>query len=137
MPAEPWDYRSALLHAAGICRRRRCAGAIQYRNAASALTALNLLAVPGACERERIARGLRAVRLPGRFQIVPGEVEWILDVAHNEPAAAVLAAALRPRPVRGRTIAVAGMLADKDVAGRGARSSMRCIDHWLLAGIER
>ena len=38
-------------------------------------------------------RALRRVRLAGRFQIVPGPVEWILDIAHNPPAAEVLAAA--------------------------------------------
>jgi dihydrofolate synthase / folylpolyglutamate synthase len=73
--------------------------------------------------------------LPGRFQIVPGEVEWILDVAHNEPAASVLAAALAARPCAGRSFAVAGMLADKDAAAI-ARALDPLIDHWLLAGID-
>jgi dihydrofolate synthase/folylpolyglutamate synthase len=74
------------------------------------------------------------VRLPGRFQRIPGEVEWVLDVAHNPPAAAVLAAELRSQPVRGRTIAVAGMLADKDAAAV-ARELDGIIDHWLLADL--
>jgi dihydrofolate synthase/folylpolyglutamate synthase len=131
--SEPWDFRSAL------CKLDRLpapalAGAIQYQNAAAALMALNLLGMQGACERDRIARGLGSVRLPGRFQRVPGEVEWVLDVAHNEPAAAVLAAELRSQPVRGRTIAVAGMLADKDVAAV-ARELDGVIDHWLLADL--
>jgi dihydrofolate synthase / folylpolyglutamate synthase len=131
--SEPWDFRSAL------CKLDKLpapalAGAIQYQNAAAALTALNLLGVQGACERDRIARGLTSVRLSGRFQRVPGEVEWVLDVAHNEAAAAVLAAELRSQPVRGRTIAVAGMLADKD-ATAVARELDGVIDHWLLADL--
>lgn len=131
--AEPWDYQSACCSLKAL-PAPALAGSIQYYNAASALTALNLLGVPGACVRERIAQGLRAMCLPGRFQIVPGEVEWILDVAHNEPAAAVLAGALRSRRTTGRTIAVVGMLSDKDAAAI-ARTLDGVVDHWLLASI--
>lgn len=131
---EPWDYRAdgctlMALPAPAL------AGAVQYRNAAVALTALQRLSVTGACEPTNVAAALRAVSLPGRFQIVPGAVEWILDVAHNQPAAAVLAAALAARPVAGRTIAVAGMLADKDAAAI-ARALDSLIDHWILTGID-
>jgi dihydrofolate synthase/folylpolyglutamate synthase len=111
------------------------AGAIQYRNAATALTALQFTFSTGACEHARIAAGLRAVTLPGRFQIIAGAVEWIVDVAHNEAAARVLAAALSQRACTGRTLAVAGMLADKDVAAV-AQALDPVVDHWLLAGIE-
>jgi dihydrofolate synthase/folylpolyglutamate synthase len=109
-------------------------GSIQYRNAASALAALQLLNAPHRCDRARLVQGLRHVKLPGRFQVIPGEVEWILDVAHNEPAAAVLAAALAERAVKGRTLALAGMLSDKDAAAIAARLDP-LIDHWLLTGI--
>jgi dihydrofolate synthase/folylpolyglutamate synthase len=131
---EPWDYRCLpctleQLPAPGL------PGAIQYRNSSSALTALQLLAAPGACDAARIAQGLSHAALPGRFQSVPGEVEWILDVAHNEPAATVLAAALAARHCTGRSFAVLGMLADKDATGI-ARALDPLIDHWLLAGIE-
>jgi dihydrofolate synthase/folylpolyglutamate synthase len=131
--APPWDFRSANCNLDGL-PPPSLAGTIQYCNAASALAALNVLAVAGACERERIALALRSIRLPGRFQIVPGEVEWILDVAHNEPAAMVLARELQARRIDGRTIAVAGMLSDKDV-GAVARALDGVVDHWLLAGI--
>ena len=130
---EPWDFRSALCKLDDL-PPPALAGTIQYQNAAAALMALNLLGVPGACEGDRIARGLQSVSLPGRFQRIPGEVEWVLDVAHNEPAAAVLAAELRSQPVRGRTIAVAGMLADKDAAAV-ARELDGVIDHWLLVDL--
>lgn len=131
---EPWDYGCTLCTLEEL-PAPALAGAIQYRNSSSALTALQLLAVPGACDRACIARGLSRTALPGRFQIVPGEVEWILDVAHNEAAAAVLASALAARHCGGRSFAVAGMLADKDAAAI-ARALDPLIDQWLLAGID-
>ncbi len=129
-----WDYRSEPCTLKDL-PAPALAGAVQYRNSSSALTALQLLAVTGACDPRHIAHGLTRVALPGRFQIVPGEVEWILDVAHNEPAAAVLAAALAARRCEGKSYAVAGMLADKDTDAV-ARTLDPLIDHWLLAGID-
>jgi dihydrofolate synthase/folylpolyglutamate synthase len=132
--AEAWDYRSEPCTLLDL-PAPALAGAVQYRNSSSAVTAMQLLAVAGACDQRRIARGLTSVALPGRFQVVPGDVEWILDVAHNEPAAAVLAAALAARPCEGKSFAVAGMLADKDVAAV-ASTLDPLVDHWLLAGID-
>jgi dihydrofolate synthase / folylpolyglutamate synthase len=132
--ADPWDYRCEPCTLQDL-PAPALAGVVQYRNCSSALTALQLLAVAGGCDHRRIARGLTSVALPGRFQVVPGEVEWILDVAHNEPAAAVLAAALAARPCEGKTFAVAGMLADKDVSAVAGMLDP-LVDHWLLAGID-
>jgi dihydrofolate synthase / folylpolyglutamate synthase len=132
--SEPWNYRGADCVLTGL-PAPTLLGPIQYRNAATAITALQLLRLAGACRRERVTRGLHTVRLPGRFQVVPGEIEWVLDVAHNEPAAQVLAHALAARPAVGRTFAVVGMLADKDAAAI-TRVLDRCIDHWVLTGID-
>lgn len=105
-------------------------GSIQYRNAAAAIAALEMLSflpadVPG---------GLQTAQLPGRFQIIPGPVEWILDVAHNEPAAQVLAEHLRERPCAGRTFAVVGILADKDIAAIG-KVLETVFDRWILCSL--
>src|SRR6266403_1172158 len=133
------------------------AGSIQYRNAATAIAAVEALAsdeAPRAAARrltKRLARlderavgaALRAVRLAGRFQVVPGEVEWILDIAHNQPAAEVLAMQLRERALPGapdgrrdpgRTFAVIGVLADKDAAAIAAALSA-VIDHWIVCAL--
>jgi dihydrofolate synthase / folylpolyglutamate synthase len=131
---QSWDYQGAGCLLPGL-PPPALAGAVQYRNAASALTALQLLGLPGSCDQAAVAHGLRRSSLPGRFQIVAGEVEWILDVAHNEPAASVLSGALAARPCAGEQFAVAGMLSDKD-APAIARTLDTQIDHWLLAGIE-
>jgi dihydrofolate synthase/folylpolyglutamate synthase len=82
-----------------------------------------------------IDRALRSLELPGRFQIVPGPVEWILDVAHNEPAAQVLAQNLRERPCAGRTVFVTGILGDKDVAAI-AGTLAPVADEWILCGVD-
>ena len=131
---ESWDFHSAPCTLANL-PAPALAGAMQYQNSASALTALQLLGVGNACDHAAVAQGLRRTVLPGRFQIVPGDIEWILDVAHNEAAAQVLAAALAARPSAGRSFAVAVMLADKDAAAVvGTLDPL--IDHWLLAGID-
>jgi dihydrofolate synthase/folylpolyglutamate synthase len=108
-------------------------GRRQVANASAAIAALHGLGV--ALQPPAINRALRALELPGRFQIVPGPVEWILDVAHNEPAAQVLAQNLRDRPCAGRTLMVAGILGDKDV---GAIASVLdpVADEWILCGID-
>jgi dihydrofolate synthase / folylpolyglutamate synthase len=131
---QSWDYHGPGCQLAGL-PPPSLAGTVQYRNAASALTALQLLGLGASCDHDAVAHGLRRTSLPGRLQIVAGEVEWILDVAHNEPAAGVLAGALAARPTAGSSFAVAGMLADKD-APAIARALDAQVNHWLLAGIE-
>jgi len=114
--ADGWDY-------VGFGSRRRelplpaLAGVTQLGNAAVALAVLEAAEPAILVPDEAVRRGLTAVRLPGRFQIVAGEPEWILDVAHNPDAAQALAASLAARPCRGRTLAVCGILGDKDVEG--------------------
>jgi dihydrofolate synthase / folylpolyglutamate synthase len=61
-------------------------------------------------------------------------VEWILDIAHNEPAAAIFARHVRERPPGGRTFAVVGILGDKD-AGAIARLVEPVVDHWILCAL--
>jgi dihydrofolate synthase / folylpolyglutamate synthase len=141
LTGERWRYRGAGL-ALDDLAPSALAGSIQYRNAATALTAVGALAasapLPAALDRRTVNTALAGVRLAGRFQIVPGEVEWILDIAHNEPAARVLATHLREhgRPgggavAAGRTLAVTGVLADKDAAGIAAALAPQ-IDHWIV-----
>jgi dihydrofolate synthase/folylpolyglutamate synthase len=75
------------------------------------------------------------VQVPGRFQVIPGAVEWVLDVAHNEPSARVLAHTLDARPVEGRTLLVTGILGDKDVVAI-AKVLAPVVDEWVLCGID-
>jgi len=93
------------------------AGACQLRNASGALAALDAIQDRLPVDAAAIRRGLAATHVPGRFQYIAQAPAVILDVAHNPEAARALAATLRGQPVGGRTLAVVGMLADKDAAG--------------------
>ena len=93
------------------------AGEHQLSNAAAALMALTSLADRLPVDAAAIRAGLAQAWLPGRFQVIAGPVEWILDVAHNPAAAAVLAEHLKNRTCAGRTWAILGLLADKDADG--------------------
>ena len=128
-----WDLHGASLDFDAL-PRPALEGAIQYRNAAVAVAALRVLLAPRLAEPQAIGAALQDVRLPGRLQFVAGPVEWVFDVAHNEAAAAVLAAELRARPVRGRTLAVFAVLSDKDADAVAAQLDA-LIDHWLLCAL--
>jgi len=140
-----WSYQGARL-SLGDLPPSALAGPIQYRNAATALAALEALAAHGQrsntaaqvvakLDTQTVAAALRRVRLAGRFQIVPGVVEWILDIAHNPPAAEVLASQLAERPCQGRTLGVVGILGDKD-APAIASALAPALDRWFLCSLE-
>ena len=110
-------------------------GAVQPQNAAGVLMALHSLGARLPLTLHSIHAGLRNVRLLGRFQIVPGAVERVFDVAHNPHAAAGLAAGLAARACAGRTLAVCGMLADKDAAGVAAALQSQ-VQAWFLGSLD-
>jgi dihydrofolate synthase / folylpolyglutamate synthase len=107
-------------------------GAIQLRNAAAALCALDALALPVAMQE--VLRGLAEVALAGRFQVLPGRPRVILDVAHNVEAARVLADNLDASGFAPETIAVCGMLRDKDIGGVLSALAAR-VTRWHFASL--
>jgi dihydrofolate synthase/folylpolyglutamate synthase len=131
-----WDYRDASAVLEGL-PPPALAGVAQIGNAATALAALRDLSERLPLSREAIERGLARVALPGRFQRVPaaGGFEWVFDVAHNPDAAAVLAANLAHLCVPGRTLAVCGMLTDKDVPAVLA-ALQGSVDLWFAAATD-
>ncbi len=110
-------------------------GANQLLNAASVLTALDLLRDRIPVSMQAIRQGLMLVELPGRFQVVPGRPAVVLDVAHNPQAAGVLAENLSNMGFYPETWCVVGMLADKDVEQIAALLRGR-VDHWYAASLE-
>jgi dihydrofolate synthase/folylpolyglutamate synthase len=109
-------------------------GAFQLQNAATAVMAMQVLTARLPVSVEAIRQGLAEVSLPGRFQMLPGPVTRIFDVAHNPHGAEVLARSLLEYPCAGRTLAVFSMLADKDIAGvvGALRGS---VHHWQVAAL--
>ncbi len=109
-------------------------GAVQLRNAAAAIAALDALRAALPLGMQDVRRGLAEVELPGRFQVLPGRPQIVLDVAHNPEAATALAANLAASGYAPETIAVLGMLRDKDIAGV-ARALAPRVTRWHLASL--
>lgn len=112
--------------------RPAMAGSVQWRNAAAALAALEALAARVPVGAAAIRQGLGSARVAGRFQVIAKRPEIVLDVAHNPQAARALAGALGERDAAGRTLAVVGMLADKDAAGVVDALAAH-VDTWFVA----
>lgn len=109
-------------------------GGFQLHNAAGVLAVLAALAKDYPIEQAAICRGLMSVRLPGRFQVLPGKPMQILDVAHNAQSAQALVENLRGLPRAGRIVVVLAMLADKDIdAVVGHLAAV--VDRWYLASL--
>ena len=131
--AQQWNFRgvgntrSALPYPA-------LRGAFQLNNASAALAALDALKDRLPVSMEAVRRGLVEVALPGRFQVVPGRPQLILDVAHNPHAARSLAQNLAAMPPCRKTYAVFAMLKDKDMAGV-TLALKEHVSEWLVAGI--
>jgi len=89
-------------------------GTFQRDNAATVLMTVACLHPRLPAAVPHLGLGLQRTRLQGRFQIVPGAVTWLLDIAHNAQAAATLAINLRAFACPGRVHAVLGVLRDKD-----------------------
>ena len=121
----PPGKRSGLAHPA-------LRGAMQLRNASAAMAALDSLRERLPLAMQDVRRGLAGVALPGRFQVLPGKPQVVLDVAHNPEAAAVLASNLGDGGYAPETIGVLGMLKDKDIAGV-VRAMAPRITRWHLA----
>jgi dihydrofolate synthase/folylpolyglutamate synthase len=110
-------------------------GAYQLGNAAACLTALDQMRGRVPVTLQDVRTGLLQAEVAGRFQVLPGRPQVILDVAHNPHAVRALAANLGSMPAGGRTIAVFAMFRDKDIAGVIGAVRER-ITHWLLADAE-
>ena len=125
--ADSWDYH-------GERERKKLPfpglkGEFQLMNASTALAALDALGIP--VDDTRIAQGLTDLDLPGRFQVLG---RAIVDVAHNPQAARMLAMNLEAMP-SARTVAIFGMLCDKDIEGV-VRELKGKMNEWLIVKLD-
>ncbi len=111
-------------------------GSYQLKNASAALAVLEALREKLPVSQSHIKRGLLEVDWPGRLQVLPGRPAVVLDVAHNPHAARALQDALGGMGFFENTIAVFGMLKDKDI-DQVIEILKGRIDFWCVAGLEK
>lgn len=94
-------------------------GEHQAENAATAIAAVELFLGAGTrpINDEILRTALADATSPGRLQIISTKPLVVLDGAHNPAGARVLGAAIKNHFGAPKSIAVIGMLQDKDVAG--------------------
>lgn len=105
---------------------------LPLQNAATALQAINIFQLP--VSFKSIQYGLKNAWLPGRFQKISltNNISLILDVTHNPQSAIFLAQKLREETHNKRTIAIVGMLKDKDIINT-LKPLITIIDMWYVA----
>jgi dihydrofolate synthase / folylpolyglutamate synthase len=109
-------------------------GANQLINASGVLAAFEALRDKLPVPAQAVRNGLALVELPGRFQIVPGQPTLVLDVAHNPHAVATLVQNLDQMGFYPRTLAVCGVMRDKDLPGMLDRLRP-VVDHWFFCDL--
>lgn len=105
----PFVYAPDLVREEDVPSALSLLGTFNRENAATALAALTALLGPAGMERAK--DGLANVVWPGRYQHVGA---FIVDGAHNPPAARALAASLAAEDARNLNL-IAGFCGDKDV----------------------
>jgi len=111
-------------------RRPSLPGNIQVENAAGVLALVEAAGLKDLLRADVVNAAFAGLHLRGRMQSIVADGNWLLDVAHNPAAAKVLCSTLRDLKIAGKTIAVFGMLDDKDVTGVLAELGSE-VDHWI------
>lgn len=111
------------------------AGRHQFDNASAVLALLAAVRERLPVPAEAVRRGLQTVYLPGRYQVIPGRVPMLIDVAHNPQAAQRLAEYLEVHYAQVPIHAVFAVMRDKDLAGIVDALRSR-IDSWHLAPLD-
>jgi len=106
----------------------------QLINASGVLAALTAMRQVLPVTAQAIRNGLAMVELPGRFQIVPGRPQLVLDVAHNPHAVAALTENLDAMGFFPKTHAVFGAMKDKDIEAIMKRVSV-VVDEWYFCDL--
>ena len=108
----------------------------QIQNASGVLMLLAKIQDEYPVSTENIKQGLSSFRLKGRFQIIPGAIPKILDVAHNRESIKALVNSLKVIPCYGKTHIILGMLKDKDHQ-RVIKELIEITDTWHFVSISQ
>ena len=109
-------------------------GVAQINNLAGVLMCMTVLQSQLPVSDQLIRTVLPEIVLPGRYQVIDGPPQIILDVSHNPDSIALLSENLQQHPVTGKTHAVVAMMKDKDIS-ESLRQILPSIDHWYFAGL--
>jgi len=113
--ATTWDWYSGNAHLSDL-PEPGLKGEHQYRNASSAILAVQLLTEKLPVSDESIRAGLKNTQLLGRFQLINDKIPVLLDVGHNPEAVKTLLEYLFMTFPGKRIHAVFSMMKDKDIA---------------------
>lgn len=93
-------------------------GEHQVMNAATAYASMLGLRLQGVeISDEAVRKGFASVKWPGRFEVVSKRPSVVLDGAHNEDSAKVLAKTVRERFPRKKVILIVGISSNKNIKG--------------------
>lgn len=109
-------------------------GSYQLDNAALAIATVEALRPRLQVNMSAIKEGLLSVSWPGRFQVLPGRPQVVLDVGHNPHAVRALLTSLTNLPFARRQRVVFSMLADKDI-DTVLQLTSNAFDEWYIAGL--
>jgi dihydrofolate synthase/folylpolyglutamate synthase len=113
---------------------------VQLSNCSVALEAVRLMSDHFPVDRDGICKGIERARIIGRCQLLSRKPDVVLDVSHNQSSVARLSQFLctlgnhQTPAFAGRTVAVCGMLRDKEIA-ISLKQIADQIDDWHVATI--
>ncbi len=110
-------------------------GEFQVGNAAGVLALVEAAGLDELLNDIVVNRALTSLSLAGRMQRIDDDRHYLLDVAHNPAAAHVLAETIAASRNGGRTVAVIGLLDDKDAEGIVTLLST-VVDRWIAVGAD-
>jgi len=105
---------------------------LKLSNAAASVMAVELLQGVLPVTVDDLCQGLEKTRVIGRFWALPSNPQCIVDVAHNPAAAIELARQLKSHIIAGKTVALVGILHDKNI-GEILAALVPVVDTWFLA----
>jgi len=133
--ASSWDFSSPEVERNAL-PLPALRGGQQLQNAAGVVALLLSIKDRLPVSMDAVRQGLLSATVKGRFQVIQrqlnqGQVNIVVDVAHNEQSMQVLADNLAAFVVKGRLHVIIGMLKDKDQQ-HSLMPLLGQADHWYL-----
>ena len=108
---------------------------IQLKSASAAIMACLVLSDVLPVEYEPVYEAMTTLFIPGRLQLVPGDISILYDVSHNPQSARLLANAIKKLDIKAKIHAVFSALKDKDIFEL-IFPLKDCVDRWYPAQLD-